>query len=483
MPLLTRLSVLLAEGALLASAALLPPLPDLQSACANLSLRWKEVGADPFSISFTARDEDLAEALRANAVPILSEEYALLSGLLGEDPASPILVRLYPTELAFRCLNPTEHLSKESWHASVGENEIALVTDTINQGNDEWESDGLNILRLRMASLLARRLSHGSAPGGLTLSFGAYTMDLEEFVRRNPTWDSLVDDNVASWEDLWSDPDLHSQPELLVQGMSTVAYLVDVYGWDTFTAFLRSLTPSMEFHQALIQTYGLSTARLQLQWREYFPYYIEGRWRANALRDFDLSVFAQLIEQGAYEDALLGLKQAQVFLDRTGDSDGLVEAENLADRARRGIEAASLLRQARQALQDGDAEAAVSLSGRAEEIYLALQDQRRLAELDSYRARAAELLALQGELSAIGESASAIGQVQVNRLVAIEARLTQLGDSAGAAQARDLAMRYQQQQTTRQARLKLSGLVLALALLLHRILTVRREAPPESRLL
>jgi len=232
-----------------------------------------------------------------------------------------------------------------------------------------------------------------------------------------------------------------------------------------------------------VDTYGIEPGALQEQWREYYPVYFGGRWRANALHAFDLSPFEQLIAAGAYADAANGLKEAIKFLVDLEDIEKLVEAEALNERAQAGLAADALTRQSRQALLEGDYNAAVDFATQAGQAYNRLGDQRRLDELDVYQSLAQEVLDLRAELDEINPQTGFVDEIaQTERLIAIGQRLTELGDEDGFRVVQGILGNLNAQRQRRATMIAVGGAIVGLSLLIHRIYLSRREPPPEAML-
>jgi hypothetical protein len=371
-----------------------------------------------------------------------------------------------------------------STHSHVGAREIALISENITKDPQTWEIEGLNILRHELAILFVNQISGDKAPPGLLIGVGVYAEDPAlSFEQRLEATGTQTDEPTGTWRSLWENPDAIKFQDRELQNASIIAYLVDVYGWEKFLSFLQNIPTSESYRQALVDSYRIEASALQEHWREYYPVYFGGRWRANVLHAFDLSPFEQLIAAGAYADAANGLKEAIKFLVDLEDIKKLVEAEALNERAQAGLAADALTRQSRQALLEGDYNGAVDFAIQAREHYNRLGDQRRFEELDAYQSLAQEILDLRAELDEIKPQTGFVNEIaQTERLISIGRRLTELGDEDGFEIVQGILGTLNAQRQRRATMIALGGAVLGLGLLMHRIYLSRREPPSEAML-
>ncbi len=467
---------------LLVLALLAVPQVTHAQTCSRVT--WLENRSQSFA--FQHPSDDVAAAGFAQAFASqLDQDFKRFAALFERAPTVPISVRVYPTEQHYHCLNAlAPELSPDGTHGHVGTREIALISESIKRDPQRWQREALNALRYELAILFVEYLTNGQAPPGLQIGIGTYAQDPAlTFEARLAEAPPPMEAPSATWRTLWEEPDLIAQPDWALQNASIVAYLVDVHGWPEFIDFLNALPTSESYRRALLDTYGTEMGALQTHWQVYYPVFFQGRWRANVIYGFDLTVFEQLIAAGAYADAADGLQRAIAFLVQLGDAEKVVQAEELNIRALAGLEADGLVRQSRQALQEGEYAQALDFAAQARARYDILGDTRRLAELDAYQRIAREVIELRAELADIRSRVSPVSGVEhAPRLVQIGARLGELGDRTGLEQANRMLDSLSTQRQARATLISVFGLLLVSGLLFIRLYLSGGSVPVEVEL-
>ncbi|KAA3648668.1 MAG: hypothetical protein DWQ07_00275 [Chloroflexi bacterium] len=458
-------------------------LPAQQVNCSNIVDDWSELRSESFALLYPRSQEALAQGVFNIYRDTLETEYARYSAAFESTLTLPILVRIYPTANDYFCLNPlASELAVEATHAHVGNREIALIAESILADPFAWDTSAVNAFRHELAALFVVSLSEGAAPAGLQAGVGGYAEDPAVTFRERFEAFGNDDDPDHRWSSLWEDDLVFSEPGLLLETTSQVAYLVDVYGWSTFLDFVRSLPNNSGYRQALVDNYGASVSELERQWEDYFALYVDGRYRANVLHELDLSVFESMIAAGAYADAVTGLENAILLLETLDQLEKQALAQGLLQQAESGLQASNLLGQARQALQAGDYPLSVALANQAETIYTELGSSHRQEEIDTYRSWATEVLQLRAELDQIqngGPLANAIAPV---RLGVIGNRLAELGDVEGALLAQEALQGRAAQRNILIASVGIFGGLVCLFLLWRVLSGLRTPPPPEAQL-
>ncbi len=467
-------------------------LPPLQRTCPAQELEWAELRSPSFAVIFPEEAAELAQLLFAAYGGALEEEYARLARLFQTDLTLPISLRIYPDMPAFECLNAVNlPVDPTRSHLHLGSREIAFIASNLHIDPFGFQNVSLNDLRYEMAILFVERITDGKAPPGLAEGVGIYA--LEPGLGSGP--EELLNNGnpgpLSAWAYLWNDPETAADPWRSVQAGSSVAFLVDVYGWEFFIDFLERLRTAPGYRQALAATYDRPAAELEAQWQQYLTQYLAGRWRANALYEFDLSPFEELLRAGAYEAAAESLDEAIRFLEQIGDEAQLARAQQLIYLALHGQEAGARVREARQALLDGDHAGAIALAETARDKYLELGDERRLTEIQLYQDTAEEILALRAELGQLSAEVAAGATDPTDRLIELGGRLGELGDTGSVEQTNQLleqlaerqrsALEPDSQDTSRSY--LLAGLLAVALIMGHRLWALRRGLPPERRLL
>jgi hypothetical protein len=451
----------------------------LSSAAAQTCSRytWEETTTTHFNFVYQAR-VPLGPDIAAQYGARLDAEYTRLANLFQTSLPTPLTVRLYPLGTDYTCLNalaPT--IPTGQTHSHIGAREIALIAQYITADPDTWEQQGFETLRHELAILFVQHLTGGKVPPGLELGLGLYAEDPALTFEHYQTLAPAPPAPSATWRGLWEAPDLIATPNMRLQATSIVAYLVDVYGWDTFVAYLSTLRTAESYRTALLEVYQTEFGDLEDQWQRYYPYYFEGRWRTNFLHEFSLTSYEQLLAAGAYQAASDGLTRLLALLTQRGDQPALLaQAQTLLANATTGLEADALARQAHQAYQENDYAATLTFAAQALEKYAPLQDTRNQATLQTLQARAEEILTLRAELDTLQ---SALTTAAAPRLLEIAPHLGELGDPEGQRHAEQLLEQINAQRQAQAQTFALAGAGLGLGLLIVRGFLTRTKTPPE----
>ncbi len=383
-------------------------------------------------ILYTASHVSLADQIQQNYIGTLESELASYQQAFESDLFLPITIRIYPSELEYYCLNPqAPAIGPEDLHSHIGDREIALIASVINRLPSTWESRAVNALRHEIAVLFGEQLSDGDAPVGLLQGLGGYFEDPAETfpARYQAAGEPIRPDR--GWQRLWEEDVSVTDSLAFLQQTSIVAFLIDIYGWDQFTAFLRRIPEVQGYRQAGQDVYGENLQDLYAYWQRYFPTYVESRWQANVVHNYDLSQFEQLIDAGAYADAQAGLQRAIPLVDLFGEDAKRQQARLLLQQAEMGIEAGQLALESRQAILEGDYQAGRVKADQALALYAQLGDTRRVQEVELYRQINTEVLELRAELDRLRGGVAPLDPIKTERLVEIGRRLAELGDMEG----------------------------------------------------
>ncbi|HLF88695.1 MAG TPA: hypothetical protein VI451_07125, partial [Anaerolineales bacterium] len=295
-----------------------PPAPAAAQSCSRLN--WGETSTRAFTFTYQ-KSVPLGAEISAQYGDRLDAEYNRFANLFQVSLNTPITVRIYPNGTDYTCLNAlAPNIPIGQTHSHVGGREIALIGQYILADPESWQINGFDTLRHELAILFVQYLTGDKAPPGLTIGVGIYAEDPAlTFERRLASAPPPTDAPSLTWRGAWEAPDVITSPDVNLQAASIVAYLVDVYGWDKFVAFLSTLRTAESYHAALTAVYKVEAGALEEQWLTYYPLYFEGRWRDNALYEFSLSAYEQLITAGAYQAATDGLTPIIALLTQRGD--------------------------------------------------------------------------------------------------------------------------------------------------------------------
>ena len=246
--------------------------PSAQTDCPEslLDFVWREKPANDFVILYTASHVSLAEQIHQNYTPVLEAEITRYQQAFGSELLLPITIRIYPSPLEYYCLNPqAPALGPEDLHSHIGEREIALIANVINRSPTTWETRAVNALRHEIAILFGEQLSAGEAPPGLLQGLGGYFEDpAETFPARYQAAGSPVRPD-RGWQRLWEEDVSVSDSLVFLQQTSISAFLIDIYGWEQFTAFLRRIPEVQGYRQASQDVYGENLQDLYAYWQRY----------------------------------------------------------------------------------------------------------------------------------------------------------------------------------------------------------------------
>jgi hypothetical protein len=470
---------------LLTALARPSPLAATSHLCTFGEQQWLESRTSYFVVVTLPEDRDLGQYVSSHVVPELQRYYERASQLFDTSLLTPIVLRFYPNRQQYHCLNPlTAELPSQHFYNRLGVREIAFISDESNWQQANWEVELLNNLRYELTLIFVEQLSQGKGPPGLQAGVGVYAQDPHVAVGQRLAFGSESQIPQTSWRFLWENPEALQDRATAFQSMTIVAYLVDVYGWSAFRQFLKALATSESYRSALLHTYGIELTEMQVQWQLYYPFFFDGRWRANVFYGFELDTFEQLLAAGAYADAVEGLREAIVFLESLAEQEKVAEAEVLLSRAEVGLEAAALVRQARQALLRKEYERTITLTDQAQEKYQSLGDRRRLDEVEAYRSWAQEVLETRQTITPLRQQALVGGETAaIDQLLGTWQRLAELGDPEGAAQVEQILHEIEVMEQERASEMVGQVLLVCILLLLLRVLLMWRRRPPEAQLL
>jgi len=448
--------------------------------CPPQNIVWQEQRTESFALIFpeASADSELVSYIAA----IADSEIELLDQFFGGvEISKPINLRFYPSELQFTCLNTDAPELPEGYtHARIGGREIAFIEANINLDLKDWQAQIQNAVRFELTALVITEITDHKTPAGLLTGAAGYLQDPNISFDRATA--RMIDKQPVeiSLRRLWESESAYGDPTLTLQATSSIAYLVDMYGWPAFLDFLHRLAYTDNYLEALIAVYANEPGALEEAWQQYYPYYLQGRWMAHALYSFDLTPFETLIERGAYLDATEELKSAIAFLETIDEPDKLEHAQSLLKRAQAGEEASALVRTSRQALLNKDYELAIQQGELASQMYAQLNDNRRIGEIEIYKDWSKEVLDLRAELAQlIAQANPALSYADVPRLRDLGERLGTLGDGQSVEEINLLLVGIEQSHQEEISQQILIAVGLSLLLLIYLLITLRRKVRPE----
>ncbi len=457
--------------------------PDSQTACSR-EFVWREINSDQFVVLYTASHISLAEEISETYLQPIKGELDKYSIAFSSSIYTPITIRIYPSETEYYCLNALAPLiNSEDSHSHIGTREIALIANVINRSPMTWDAQAINAIRHEIAVLFGEQISSGKAPPGLLQGLGGYFENPEDTYHDRYQEAERIDQPDRGWQRLWEEDIPASDALVLLQQTSTVAYLIDVFGWGKFVNFLEKIAEYHGYRQSLLEVYGVNLQDLQSHWMQYFPVYVDARWQANVIHNYDLSQYRQLISQGAYTDAAQKLEQAIPLIKLFGREEKILEAESLLSRAEIGIKAGILALESRQAILSLDYSLGYRKAEEALSLYRQLDDSRRIGEVETYINLSTEVLTLREELDLLRGVGSPLDPIRTQRIVAIGRRLNELGDSEGANQVQIALLLLGSGLQVVVQTITVIGLMVCVYLIWRRIVFVRKGLSSKVKLL
>lgn len=457
--------------------------PNPQENC-NYELFWTQQNTDSFAVVYPLEYVNLAQLVVTVARDELDKAYSNYSTAFGVPLEPPITIRVYPSLEDYYCLNAlVPRLGGGAVHAHVGSSEIALFGNEINANLDTWRPAATNSLKYELAVLFAEKLTDGNAPQGLLYGIGGYAENPEQVFPGIFAAAGNLSSPTSSWQIVWQGGYDANNPEMKLQAASTVAYLVGVYGWDSFIEFLTQLANSGEYRQALVGVYGLGVQETQAQWRTYFQAYIKDDWRSNVFYSVDLSTDETLIAAGAYHEADARLESVLPMIEIFGSEEELRQAESMRDQARIGLEAGVLASQAREAILQGRYGESIGLANQAIEKFKQIGNASRIPELEAYAQIGREVVSLRAEVEVLEEGNNPFNPTISRRLWEIAQRLSVLGDTEGLTKVSVAFNLVSGGQRLMLDLIALVGVLVCVILIGRRVIVHGQPKPPEAELL
>jgi hypothetical protein len=350
---------------------------------------WRERPTSAFTILYAAGSEAEAERYAA-FVDAIYEEVALVFSLR---TATPLTLRLFPTNEEYYQVNPQARaVPGVVAHADFRRRELVVIVEqTLQQTDVEVQ----NNVRHELTHIIAGELSESRLNTGFQEGTAQYLeLPSGELERKIAALRQARDQGLLlPWSAFDERDQVYSRPEIgYPQTLSVVAFLIEREGFGTFREFLTTSARSSGYRSALERTYGVSATRLEQEWADWLPGYVDGGYRRNALASYDLTYPRQLVAEGRYSEADLELEQAIVWLEKnsaTQPADLLAEATALRARATAGLRAERLAEATRQALLQADYDQAQQLLAQARDLYTTIGDNRQQEVLAEYSARIA----------------------------------------------------------------------------------------------
>lgn len=411
----------------------------------------------------------------------LEEEYQRSRILLNVNLELPISVRVYPRESDYYNLNAYAALMPPgATHGHVGEKEISLIAENIAKDPLVWQMKALNAFRSELSAIAVEKLTKGKAPPGLIVAVSQYLLDPREVLSAAISMAKQSSPDLSlGFEQLWSDEQVLHDAIKTVQAVSTIAFLVDSYGWTQFLDFMNALTNATNLASAYETVYKSSLDSAEKLWRSYYPVYLEERWQYHFLYNVDLESYHRMIQMGAYNDALALLTAQIDLLEQVGEIKSLLALQDLFEKAKTGEQGLSFVQQARQNCAEGDYSLCLDKLAKARSIFEIIGDEQRLVEIGNLEKVARDVQSLRQDFEQKKWVALITNSSQsVEELLQISRKLIKMGDRQSE---KNIAKIIQAIKARNMLLLTLS-LIVFFVMLLRRIKSLRKRVHLETYL-
>jgi hypothetical protein len=209
----------------------------------TLEYVWRQINAGQFVVLYTSSHISLAEEISEKYINNLETEFSKYLTAFSSPITTPITIRIYPSRNEYFCLNAlAPMIGPDDSHSHIGTREIALIADVIDRSPMTWETQAMNALRHEIAILFAEKITDGKAPPGLLKGLGGYFQDPEDSFP--DLWQAAggIYQSERGWQRLWEEDVPASNAVVFLQQTSTVAYLIDLFGWEKFIYFLKAIS-------------------------------------------------------------------------------------------------------------------------------------------------------------------------------------------------------------------------------------------------
>jgi hypothetical protein len=358
---------------------------------------WRELKTENFIIVYAQQVEIEGEPVDCICGVEEAERYATfvdevyhdLSVVFETELATPINLRLFPTEESYYQVNPiARQLTGVVAHALNTREEIAIAAPRTQQMTEEQL---VNNIRHELTHFFASLLSDGKLTAGFQEGVAQYLEKPGDQSGGEPALlrQALEQNRLMAWAELDEAQEVYTDPQVAYpQSLSLVSFLVERYTFPAFLEFLRVSAQETGYRGALEAAYGKSADELETEWLAYLPEYLDGRWKINAIYAYDLDRVTALVENGAYTDAESELTEIITLLETTDQTDTLAQAEALLAQTHQGQAARALADESRLALQASDYAGAIAKGNAAIEAYESLGYRNRIHEIQVYIHRA-----------------------------------------------------------------------------------------------
>jgi hypothetical protein len=329
-------------------------------------------------------------------------------------------------------------------HANTGRREISVaIPQTAGQTGEEIH----NNVRHELTHIIAADLSGGRLTTSWQEGIAQYAehpspqLELKMKLMRQV----VAEQRLRTWVQLNQPGATYSDPQVgYPESLTIVAFLIHRNGIERFRAFVEAMKDASGYRSALESAYGVPPETLEREWRAQLPDFINTGYRSpgganNNPGPVDLNALEQMVIGGNYDDAVGKLQPMMEGIQAGGDARALQRAQSLLARAKAGQQASRLTAEARDALVQGNYQAANQTGLAARQQFQSLGQSAQAAAAEEYAALAARGIEAEEQVKTAGELLRRL-QLRPARQLLLGAFTTfgELGDETRAAQTRDV---------------------------------------------
>jgi hypothetical protein len=404
-------------------------------------VQWQEQRTQRFTILYPAG----AQAIAGQYAQFVDNIYDETSAFWSFRPEPPIVLRIYPTMELYYQANPlAAQLRGVIAHANTGRREISVaIPQTAGQTGEEIR----NNVRHELTHIIAADLSGGRLTTSWQEGIAQYAehpspqLELKMKLMRQV----VAEQRLRTWAQLNQPGATYSDPQVgYPESLTIVAFLIHRNGIERFRAFVEAMKDASGYRSALESAYGVPPETLEREWRAQLPDFINTGYRSpgganNSPGPVDLTALEQMVIGGNYDGAVGKLQPMMEGIQAGGDARALQRAQSLLARAKAGQQASRLTAEARDALVQGNYQAANQTGLAARQQFQSLGQSAQAAAAEEYAALAARGIEAEEQVKTAGELLRRL-QLRPARQLLLGAFTTfgELGDETRAAQTRDV---------------------------------------------
>ena len=365
---------------------------------AEISVDWQELKTQDFIIvygnSVTSNGQPVdcpacGPAVAEHYATFVDQVYTDLKTVFQTDLNLPVNLHLFPTDESYYQVNPLAETARGVIaHTVEARSEINVALPRTTGMSVDAET---NNLRHEMTHLFVSFLSNDKVNTAFHEGTAQYLEQPNDQSNRKPELlhQASEQKRLFSWAQMDDPEQFYKDPEVAYpQALSMVSFLIDRYGLPSYIEFLKAFADQPGYRSALEAVYNKPADELEGEWQAYLPDYFNGRWQVNAVYAYDLSRVTDLVNQGAFTDAVTQLTQIIALLETTNQAGTLAQAKALLTQAQQGQAAGALADATRQALENGDYAGVIEQGNAAIAAYQQTGYTGRIAEIQTYMHRA-----------------------------------------------------------------------------------------------